>query len=125
MLVQYDLNTGIQTTLSTGVHCGSGYYTFGGLQLAPDGKIYVARQFCTTIGVIHNPNIAGLSCNYCEGNCGSYSGLALAAGTVSQLGLPSFVAVDNPPQDLSYEDTCVRQVTKFHGTDFKLCGTEN
>ena len=36
------------------------------LQLAPDGKIYVARFPSDTLSVIHNPNALGASCNYEE-----------------------------------------------------------
>lgn len=38
-----------------------------GLQLGPDGKIYVARSFATSyLGVINNPDIAGSGCNYSD-----------------------------------------------------------
>lgn len=38
-----------------------------GLQLGPDGKIYVARSFATPyLGVISNPDIAGSGCNYSD-----------------------------------------------------------
>ncbi|WP_167856301.1 T9SS type A sorting domain-containing protein [Hymenobacter metallicola] len=55
----------------------------GALQLASDGKIYVALYNNTRLGVINNPNTLGLNCNY------SNSGPALG-GRLSQLGLPNF-----------------------------------
>lgn len=59
----------------------AGTYNYLGLQLATDGKIYVARSpfgFNPYIGVINNPNNVGLACNYVDsavylnGNSASY-----------------------------------------------------
>jgi PKD repeat protein len=36
----------------------------GALQLATDGKIYLAKIFENDLGVIENPNVAGTGCNY-------------------------------------------------------------
>ncbi|MEO8085670.1 MAG: T9SS type A sorting domain-containing protein [Bacteroidota bacterium] len=38
----------------------------GPLQLGPDGKIYCARYLTGYVGVIVNPNAAGLACNYID-----------------------------------------------------------
>lgn len=38
----------------------------GALQLGPDGKIYCATQFQNSVGVIQNPNAAGIACNYID-----------------------------------------------------------
>lgn len=59
----------------------AGTYNYLGLQLATDGRIYVARSpfgFNPYLGVINNPNNAGLACNYVDsavylnGNSASY-----------------------------------------------------
>lgn len=34
------------------------------LKLAPDGKIYVGREWDDYVGVIHEPNLPGTACNY-------------------------------------------------------------
>lgn len=41
----------------------SGQY-YGGMQLAVDGKIYVAVELETFVDSIENPNVVGLGCNY-------------------------------------------------------------
>ena len=63
------------------------------LQLAPDGKIYVATTNSLTLGVINNPNAAGALC--------SYSPQAVGLGTIlvnpfvatsNMSGLPNFTS---------------------------------
>lgn len=56
----------------------------GALQLAPDGKIYLARQDQTYLGVIHLPNAGGWSCRYVD------QGVSLGERKC-KLGLPNFV----------------------------------
>lgn len=56
----------------------------GALQLARDGKIYVANFFRPYLSVINNPNALGLGCNF------TYQSLPLGAG-LSYLGLPPFI----------------------------------
>jgi len=58
----------------------SAYYP---LQMAPDGKIYLARA-SNYLGVINNPNAAGLACNFIE------DGFDLN-GQSSQASLPGFI----------------------------------
>ncbi|SHI60134.1 hypothetical protein SAMN02745146_1148 [Hymenobacter daecheongensis DSM 21074] len=55
----------------------------GSLQLGNDGRIYVAREDNPFLGVIQNPNAAGLACKYVD------DGLKLG-GRRSKLGLPIF-----------------------------------
>ena len=56
----------------------------GALQLAPNQKIYVARNNLPFLGVINSPNTIGTSCNYVA--------QAVNLGTnVSYFGLPSFI----------------------------------
>lgn len=57
---------------------------YASMQLAPDGKIYVAKTYTDYLDVINNPNVLGLGCNY------SYEGLYLG-GRESSLGLPTFM----------------------------------
>jgi WD40 repeat protein len=56
----------------------------GALLLAPDGKIYVARDKNAYLGVIQDPNASGEACNYVD------EGFHLA-GKKSELGLPNFI----------------------------------
>jgi hypothetical protein len=57
---------------------------YSSLQLAPDGKIYMARVGLQTLDVINNPNLSGSSCNYVQG------GQSIAPKT-SKLELPGFI----------------------------------
>ena len=55
----------------------------GALQLAPDGKIYVARQGNSYLGVISKPNATGKASTYTD------DGFHLGKQK-SDLGLPNF-----------------------------------
>jgi hypothetical protein len=55
-----------------------------GLQLAPDGKIYISQCGDTILNVINNPDVAGIACNY------SYAGVTLN-GKFCNFGLPNMV----------------------------------
>ncbi len=60
----------------------AGSYNYGALQRGPDGKIYLARDAQTSLGVINNPNALGAACNYVE------NGFNLG-GMTCQEGLPT------------------------------------
>lgn len=55
----------------------------GALQLAPNGKIYLARPGINALGIINYPNEAGMSCGYFE------NGVSLGPTGISQHGLPN------------------------------------
>lgn len=83
---QWDLSSGDQATiLASNTIVGSDFNTVGSFQLAPDGKIYVAKESSTYIGVINNPDSLGLGCDYVS--------LAVNFSPHSVgLGLPNFLA---------------------------------
>lgn len=71
--------------LNSGIPLGpSQPVEIGALQLAIDGKIYVAQFTESYLGVINNPNIAGLGSDYVQ------IGVNLS-GRSSSLGLPPFI----------------------------------
>lgn len=77
---------------------------FGQMQLAKDGKIYIARvgnpNPQTNLSVINNPNQQGLACNY------SNSGLSIAP-KLSSHGLPLFVSTYfRPKPSITHSDLC-------------------
>ncbi|MDB4710318.1 gliding motility-associated C-terminal domain-containing protein [Flavobacteriales bacterium] len=83
-IYQYDLQAGSPTAIinsrtTIGSHSGWG----GAIQLAPDNKIYHARLYESSLGVINNPNSTGVSCNYVP------NGFSLS-GSTCNLGLPTF-----------------------------------
>lgn len=62
----------------------------GTMQLGPDNKIYMARYSTGWLGVINNPNVIGLGCNYWD------NGVPITFGT-STFGLSNFVTRYNRP----------------------------
>lgn len=55
---------------------------FGGMQLGPDGKIYIAQRDRPYVSRIENPNAAGAACGFTK------VGLELAPGTLCGEGFP-------------------------------------
>lgn len=76
------------------------------LQLARDGKIYVGRYQNNKMGVVENPNRAGLSCNYKQ------DGINLGSKKTLN-GMPNFIQsyFDIPPID--YDTKCEGDETRF------------
>ena len=94
---------------------------YGAIQLAPDGKIYIAVQGSSTLGVIKLPNdtisIKSLTKDYYE-----RSGFNLS-GKVSQLGLPTTYNVseeNNEGVGIMAGDTCLGSPSSFQTNH--LCG---
>ena len=84
-----------------------------GLQLAPDGKIYVSRAFGRNLGVINNPDAAGLASDYLD------SGLDLN-NKVALWTLPNFITsfldIHNSSilgAEFQFENTCVGEPVQF------------
>ena len=92
-LWQINTTTNVVTTIAVSPFAVN--HDFGMLQLAPDGKIYMARLNQNYLGVINNPDLAGPACNFVN------NGLTLAPGTLSHWGLPNFIpgsiSVFQPP----------------------------
>lgn len=78
----------------------------GALQLAPDGKIYMARNNNTYLGVINDPDALGTACNYVD------NGFYLA-GKFSQLGLPNAVVLISVKAEFDFQYTCFGDTTQF------------
>ena len=76
---QFDLKTKVATQVGH-----SSNHKIGALQRGPDGKIYVAREDNSFLGVIAQPNVSGTACGYVD------DGLKLG-GRRSKLGLPGFI----------------------------------
>ena len=84
-LWQVDLCAGDSlSVVSSAVQVGVPSYP-AGMQLGPDGKIYVSLYNSPWLGVINNPNAPGASCGYVN------NGISVGSGTC-QLGLPNFPA---------------------------------
>jgi hypothetical protein len=83
--------------------------SLGALQLANNGKIYVARLGQTMLGVIDNPNLAGTSCNYID------VGQSIAPKT-SNYGLPNFITsgLKGTPAPFTFTTTVCQNTVAFN-----------
>ena len=109
-IFQYDLTTSIIGEILISQHTvvtnTSSAYGYGGMQLGPNGKIYIAEWDNLYLHIINAPNNLGANCNYEE------DGVYLA-GKKSKLGLPPFIQsfflvgfqVENLCEDSSVEFT--------------------
>ena len=81
---QYDVQAGSPAAIiASEVFLGTTAIAFNGaLQLGPDKKIYLAQYGATYLGVINNPDVGGLGCNFVD------VGPSIAG--ISQLGLPNY-----------------------------------
>src|SRR5690606_25701049 len=69
-LIQWDLTAGSNMAIISStvlLNNSSSIYGVSGMQLAPNGKIYIASYNSPTISVINNPNALGTSCNFVYG----------------------------------------------------------
>ena len=84
-IYQWDISSGVAATINATLQvAGSGTSTHWGMQMGPDGKIYVSLYNEGVLGVINYPDSSGVSCNYIE------TGVSLN-GKFCQTGLPNFI----------------------------------
>ena len=81
-------------------------YRGGALQLAPDGKIYVAEVGLSSLGVINNPNTLGLGCDFVPSQIG-------LSGRTCLLGLPPFVTSFFDESKITITHECVGDSIHF------------
>ncbi|MFN8396091.1 MAG: hypothetical protein U0176_15755 [Bacteroidia bacterium] len=92
----------------------AGDYNYGGLQMGPNGKIYMARNATASLGVVNSPNTWGPGCSFAS------NGFALAPGTASGFGIVSF-ATDQSGSfspggyQIASNDTCFASPSSFAG----------
>ena len=78
-VLQFDISSGNQTTiLSSRLNLLSSASSdvYGALQLAPDGKIYLAKNNTSFLSVIENPDIAGTGCSIVDDQYNLGSGVS-------------------------------------------------
>jgi gliding motility-associated-like protein len=100
----------VPSILASRFTINTGSSNFFGVQLAPDGKIYLSQQF-GNLGVINNPTTKGSGCNFQESQVPLINGFA-------DLGLPSFIndLSFSPSNGFSYTitDSCAG-IIQFQG----------
>ncbi|MCU0471119.1 MAG: gliding motility-associated C-terminal domain-containing protein, partial [Arcicella sp.] len=122
-LLRFDLTDGDSTVIAKSKFTidSSKKEYYGSVQLGPDGRIYLAVQGSSTLGVIKMPNDtvskASLNNDYYD-----RKGLNLN-GKISQLGLPTtynIVNEENEGVGITVADTCLGSPTTFQTNH--LCG---
>jgi len=85
-IFQWDLNAGSPAAiLASQLIVGVGSSPVAALQLGPDGKIYLSKRNAVPfLGVINDPDSAGLACNFID------DVIPLAGGSSCSYGLPNF-----------------------------------
>ena len=117
-IIQYDLSLGTAAAIiASATLIGSPasapciFSLVGGaLQLGPDGKIYVGRCGTSTLGVIDNPNFAGIGCNYID------IGVSLG-GKLVQLGLTNLISAFFNQPIITASNFCSGDTTFFGISD--------
>lgn len=106
---QYDL-TATNINASRVMVYSGGTRAHGSMQLAPDGKIYVARIGADSLDVINNPNGLGTACNYAGQSF-------YLAGQTSWGGLPTIIQSFFKPAGFTYTGLCAGDTTFFEPSD--------
>lgn len=115
-LIQFDLffNNVIDITNSAQVIGNPfSFGSSGALQLAPDGKIYLANTFDFTLGVINEPEVPGINADF------DPFGLSLSFAEVL-FGLPSFFHKYFQTPNFSYDGFCPGGMTSFEIESFDI-----
>jgi hypothetical protein len=85
-LFQWDLCSGSSQSIAATQYTVTNLsFSKATLQLALNGKIYIAKPNQAYLGIIQQPNLVGSACSYTD------QGLAITSGTVDH-GLPNFVS---------------------------------
>ena len=106
-ILQFDLNaTNIPASVQTLFLSNDSNIVFWGMQLGPDGKIYITQPLKTSLAVIHNPNQVGLGCNFQQNAVD-------LGGRFCKLGLPPFVSSFFFTPAIQYQNACVGATTQF------------
>lgn len=118
-LYQFDVSAGnsiFNNPVELAINNNAEY--FAGLQLATDGRIYVARSpyGFDALGVIYNPKRPGTECNFNYLN-GSGTGFDLA-GKRSKYGLPVFMQSFFDVPHFDAEMVCFSDTTLFQLTNY-------
>ena len=106
---QYDISSGIRSTILASRQIIPTDFLIGALQLGVDGKIY-ATKIHTYLGVINQPDLIG-------GNVQYNSEGVFLEGRQGTLGLPTFVQSFFKPTLFTFENTCLGDTTFFFPKD--------
>ncbi len=106
-LYQFDLQAGTQTEIQNSrrkIYNAPHY--IGAIQIAQDGKLYVAMHEQTWLGAINQPDSLGSKCDF-------QPKAVFLDGRICQLGLPNFIQSWFQTQPIRVQPGCVGEPTKF------------
>lgn len=106
VLLQYDMSLALASAIQGSKQIISlnsdPIQTYAALQIAPDGKMYMAKNTYAHIAAINNPNVIGAGCNFVS-NAIQYS----LPNQASSFGLPTFIQTYfYPPDSFRYSSSC-------------------
>jgi gliding motility-associated-like protein len=104
-LIQYQINNNSTEELNNSAVVIAEGNNFA-LQLAPDGKIYIANENRPTLNSINKPSLVGEACGFEEKSIEFDNGISL-------MGLPNFVQTWFYQADFDYKNTCLADSTLF------------
>ncbi len=115
-LLQYDVSlatpAAIRASKQTISQNSDPIQTYAALQIAPDGKMYMAKNTYTHIAAVSSPNVYGTGCGYVS-NAVQFS----QPGQSSSFGLPTFIQSYFYPLDsFSYTVNCPGSTIQFNYT---------
>ncbi len=117
-IFQYDLSSGDSATIVNSVVeiadiPGTANF-LGALQMGPDMRMYVSRNFYPYLSLIEYPDSLGMACNFID------SAVYLDDGSnthLSRLGLPAFIQSFFNPANFTWEGHCIGDTSFFAITD--------
>lgn len=111
---QFDLQAGSASAIAnSGIVVANTYDNSGGLQVGPNGKLYVSVNNSQYLAVINNPNVRGTG-------CGFQDNAVYLGGKSAQIGLPNFpasqVAAPAAAAAFTAAPSCAGSAVAFTGT---------
>lgn len=112
---QFDLQAGSAAAIAnSGVVVANTADNSGGLQIGPNGKLYVSIYNSSYLAVINNPNVRGTG-------CGFQANAVYLGGKLAQIGLPNYPASRVAPPTtataaFTAAPSCAGAVVAFTGT---------
>jgi gliding motility-associated-like protein len=112
---QFDLQAGSAAAIAnSGIVIANTADNSGGLQMGPDGKLYVSIYNSSYLAVINNPNVRGAG-------CGFQANAVYLGGKLAQIGLPNYPAsrvAASPVVTANFTSApgCAGSVVAFTGT---------
>lgn len=112
-LNQWDVSSYVPATITASrqIVATLGSLNGGSLQLAPDQKIYLARDGTKYLGRINEPTLAGTLCAYVDNAV--LLGPDLATAKDSNEGLPTFIATFFQPAQFTFTTDCENDTVFF------------